>query len=90
MVMRMRKIGRSGIDGTSPRLLFMSNGDDQEKFSLSVFEEAELKWLRRKVDELVAEEFRAGARSNIKQDLWYAREDLEQFVSKLRKKGRRI
>ena len=68
----------------------MSNGDDQEKFSLSVFEEAELKWLRRKVDELVDEEFRADARSNIKQDLWYAREDLEQVVSKLRKKGRRI
>jgi hypothetical protein len=61
-----------------------------QDFNLSAFEESELRWLRRKVDELIDEEFRADARPNVKQELWYAREELEQFVSKLRKRGRRI
>jgi hypothetical protein len=61
-----------------------------QDFELSSFEEAELRWLRRKVDELIDEEFRADARPNVKRELWYAREELEQFVSKLRKRGRRI
>jgi hypothetical protein len=61
-----------------------------QDFNLSAFEESELRWLRRKVDELIDEEFRADARPNVKRELWYAREELEQFVSKLRKKGRRI
>jgi len=61
-----------------------------QDFNLSAFEEAELRWLRRKVDELIDEEFRADARPNVKRELWYAREELEQFVSKLRKRGRRI
>jgi hypothetical protein len=61
-----------------------------QDFELSSFEEAELRWLRRKVDELMDEEFRADARPNVKRELWYAREELEQFVSKLRKRGRRI
>jgi len=61
-----------------------------QDFELSSFEEAELRWLRRKVDELIDEEFRADARPNVKRELWYAREELQQFVSKLRKRGRRI
>ena len=61
-----------------------------QDFNLSAFEESELRWLRRKVDELIDAEFRADARPNVKQELWYAREELEQFVSKLRKRGRRI
>ena len=68
----------------------MDNGKDHAKFNLSVFEEAELTWLRRKVDELSDEQFKPDARPDIKRELWQSREELEVFVSEMRKRGRKI
>ena len=49
--------------------------------------EAELKYLRRQVDNLQDEEHRRDARPTAKQELWTARGELNRFVSKLRTEG---
>lgn len=54
---------------------------------LSEAQEAELQFLRRRVDLAADNERRVDAPAQAKQDLWYARERLEQFVSGLRKDG---
>jgi hypothetical protein len=54
---------------------------------LSEAQEAELQFLRRRVDLAIDNERRADAPPNASQTLWYARERLEQFVSGLRKDG---
>lgn len=54
---------------------------------LSEAQEAELQFLRRRVDLAADNERRPDAAPNAAQDLWYARERLEQFVSGLRKDG---
>jgi len=61
-------------------------GDEQ----LTTFQEANLKWLRRQVDNLQDEENRKDARPNVKRDLWVAREHLDLFVRGLRRAGKNI
>ena len=52
--------------------------------------EVELDFLKRRVDTLIDEENRTDRHPNVKQDLWAARSELNQFVNKLRKKGYHI
>jgi len=49
--------------------------------------EVELDFLKRRVDTLINEENRTNSHPNVKQDLWAARSELNQFVNKLRKEG---
>lgn len=49
--------------------------------------EVELDFLKRRVDTLINEENRTDPHPNVKQDLWAARSELNQFVSKLRSEG---
>jgi len=49
--------------------------------------EVELDFLKRRVDTLINEENRTDSHPNVKQDLWAARSELNQFVNKLRKEG---
>lgn len=49
--------------------------------------EVELDFLKRRVDTLINEENRTDSHPNIKQDLWAARSELNQFVNKLRSEG---
>lgn len=57
---------------------------------LSEAQEAELQFLRRRVDYAIDNERQVDAPANAKQDLWYAREQLDQFVRRLRKEGYNI
>jgi hypothetical protein len=66
----------------------MEAGMDDTK--LTPFQESELKWLRRQVDNLQDEENRKDARPNVKRDLWVAREHLDLFVRGLRRAGKNI
>jgi hypothetical protein len=52
--------------------------------------EVELDFLRRRVDTLINEENRTDPHPNVKQDLWAARSELNQFVNKLRSEGYHI
>ena len=52
--------------------------------------EVELDFLKRRVDTLINEENRTDPHPNVKQDLWAARSELNQFVNKLRKEGYNI
>ncbi len=61
-------------------------GDEQ----LSTFQEANLKWLKRQVDNLQDEQYRADARPRVKQELWAAREELDNYVKTLRDHGIKI
>ena len=58
-----------------------------ESGGLNPFQENELKYLRRQVDTLQEVEHRRGAHPNAKQDLWVAREELNNFVQSMRKAG---
>lgn len=49
--------------------------------------EVELDFLKRRVDTLIDEENRTDPHPNVKQDLWAARSELNQFVNKLRSEG---
>ena len=61
-------------------------GDEQ----LSTFQEANLKWLKRQVDNLQDEQHRADARPRVQQELWAAREELDNYVKTLRDHGIKI
>lgn len=52
--------------------------------------EVELDFLKRRVDTLINEENRTDPHPNVKQDLWAARSELNQFVNKLRSEGYNI
>jgi hypothetical protein len=52
--------------------------------------EVELDFLKRRVDTLIDEENRTNPHPNVKQDLWAARSELNQFVNKLRSEGYHI
>ena len=52
--------------------------------------EVELDFLKRRVDTLFNEENRTDPHPNVKQDLWAARSELNQFVNKLRSEGYHI
>jgi hypothetical protein len=63
---------------------------DMDDGKLTPFQENELKWLRRQVDNLQDEEHRKDARPDVKRDLWVAREHLDVFVRGLRRAGKKI
>ena len=58
-------------------------GDEQ----LSMFQAAQLKWLKRQVDNLQDEKGRRDARPGIERELWAAREELDDYVRQLKKFG---
>ena len=57
---------------------------------LNPFQQSELKYLRRQVDNLQEEEHRKDAQPNVQKDLWVAREELDRFVRSLRAEGLNI
>jgi hypothetical protein len=58
--------------------------------SLSPAHKFEYRFLKQQVDNLETERYRYDARPNVQQDLFYAREELKEFVSKLRMNGVKI
>jgi len=62
---------------------------------LSLFQETELKWLRRQVDNIQekkhkTDEDHSVQHKNIDRELWTAREELDNFVRGLRTMGKNI
>lgn len=57
---------------------------------LSMFQSAQLRWLKQQVSNLQDEQWTQNARPNIKRELFSAREELENFVAELRKIGKKI
>ena len=58
--------------------------------ALSPAQKFEYGFLKQQVNRLEEELYRFGARPNVQQDLFHAREDLKSFVSKLRVNGVKI
>lgn len=58
-------------------------GDEQ----LTMFQANQLKWLKRQVDNLADESRRSDARPRIEQELFAAREELDDYVENLKKSG---
>tara|TARA_R110002020_G_scaffold260128_3_gene474343 strand:- start:13071 stop:13292 length:222 start_codon:yes stop_codon:yes gene_type:complete len=58
-------------------------GDEQ----LSVFQSSQLKWLKQQVDNLADESKRDDARPRIEQELFAAREELDDYVDALKERG---
>jgi len=61
-------------------------GDEQ----LSMFQAAQLKWLKQQVDNLQDEKGRRDARPGIERELWAARDELNDYVNQLKAIGIRI
>ncbi len=61
-------------------------GDEQ----LTKWQESQLKWLKRQVDNLADESRRQDARPKIEQELFAAREELDDYVEQLKKSGVKI
>ncbi len=66
--------------------------DDKQ---LTPFQESELKWLRRQVDNLQEQKHKTDDqqykyRLSVERELWSAREELNTFVKNLRKEGKQI
>ena len=61
-------------------------GDEQ----LSVFQAAQLKWLKQQGDNLQDEKGRRDARPGIERELWAARDELNDYVNELKAIGIRI
>ncbi len=57
---------------------------------LSMFQSAQLRWLKQQVSNLQDEQWTQNARPNIQRELFSAREELENFVAELRKIGKKI
>lgn len=58
-------------------------GDEQ----LSMFQAAQLKWLKRQVDNLQDEKGRKDPRPGIERELWAAMEELDDYVEALKEHG---
>ena len=58
-------------------------GDEE----LSMFQSQQLKWLKRQVDNLADESKRNDARPRIEQELFAAREELDDYVDALKERG---
>ena len=58
-------------------------GDEQ----LSMFQAAQLKWLKQQVDNLQDEKGRRDARPGIERELWSAMEELDDYVEQLKQIG---
>lgn len=54
---------------------------------LSMFQAAQLKWLKRQVDNLQDEKGRRDARPGIERELWSARDELDDYVEALKEHG---
>ena len=57
---------------------------------LSPFQEAQLKFFRRQVDNLIDEQLGRETRPNLDRELFSAREELDQYVKSLREVGKLI
>jgi hypothetical protein len=57
---------------------------------LTMFQQAQLRWLKRQVDNLQEEQWRDDARPRVKQELFAAREELDTYVKNLRNAGVKI
>lgn len=57
---------------------------------LSPFQEAQLKFFRRQVDNLIDEQLGREPRPNLDRELFSAREELDQYVKSLREIGKLI
>lgn len=68
------------------------NVEDLRKMGdeLSMFQSAQLRWLKQQVSNLQDEQWTQNARPNIQRELFSAREELENFVAELRKIGKKI
>ena len=62
-------------------------GDDTR---LSPADQAILKYLRNQVDQLSERQYRRDAEPDARNKYWYAREELKNFVSRLRQEGKKI
>ena len=58
-------------------------GDEQ----LSTFQAAQLKWLKQQVDNLQDEKGTKNSRPGIERELWAAREELNDYVNRLKSIG---
>ena len=58
--------------------------------ALSPAQKFEYRFLKQQVNRLEEERYQSDASPNVQQDLFYAREDLKSFVSKLRMNGVKI
>jgi len=58
-------------------------GDEQ----LSMFQAAQLKWLKGQVDNLQDEKGRKDARPGLERELWAAMEELDNYVEQLKQIG---
>ena len=57
---------------------------------LSMFQQAQLRWLKQQVDALQEERYRRDARPNVQRELFAAREELDTYVKNLREIGKQI
>ena len=57
---------------------------------LSMFQQAQLRWLKQQVDALQEERYRRDARPNVQRELFAAREELDTYVKNLRAAGKQI
>jgi len=54
---------------------------------LSMFQAAQLKWLKGQVDNLQDEKHKSDARPGIERELWAAMEELDDYVEALKEHG---
>lgn len=73
-----------------PTNLLNQGLDQMGDEALSPAQKFEYRFLKQQVNRLEEERYRYDARPNIQQDLFYAREELKSFVSKLRTNGVKI
>jgi len=73
-----------------PTNLLDQGSDQMGDEALSPAQKFEYRFLKQQVNRLEEERYRYDARPNIQQDLFYAREELKSFVSKLRTNGVKI
>lgn len=57
---------------------------------LSMFQQAQLRWLKQQVDALQDERYRRDARPNVQRELFAARDELDTYVKNLRAAGKQI
>ena len=57
---------------------------------LSPADESTLRYLRNQVDRLSERQYRSDAEPDVRNKYWYAREELKNFVSRLRQEGKKI
>jgi hypothetical protein len=61
-----------------------------ENEALTMFQQAQLKWLKQQVDNLIDEQLSSNPRPRIQQEIFAAREELDTYVKNLRATGVQI